>query len=741
MDLSEHQPTARPHFDALDPRAVSDGSSQELAPRLDEAISLTRQWLLDRQHPDGHWCAELEGDTILESEYILLLAWLGQEQSPIALKCAAYLVEKQLPTGGWAMYPGGKMEISGSVKAYFALKLTGHDPQADYMQLARQAIRLGGGADAVNSFTRFYLALLGQISYEHCPAVPPELVLLPKWSPINIYRMSAWSRTIMVPLAIMWAYRPKRAIDPIRGISELFIRDPASWPPLRCPGLAQEHGRFSWDRFFHNADACLKWLEARRWTPLRSKSLAAAERWMTTRFAHSDGLGAIFPPIIWSVVALKCLGYDESSAEMRYNFDQLQSLTIEQQHTARLQPCLSPVWDTALTLRALAVSGDERGRESLAVADNQSPATDFRQRLPTPLGRAPLDRAINWLLDKEVTRRGDWAQYAPAAPAGWFFEYHNEFYPDVDDTAMVMIALSELLSSVSCPLSPATTNQAPTTVPRGITTACQRARRWILAMQNRDGGWGAFDRDNDAEFLCRVPFADHNAMIDPSTPDLTGRALEALAMWSQKGSGVFGGDSLNHHESRFPPKTPDPLGPATAIRRGIDFLRRTQERDGSWFGRWGVNYIYGTWQSLVGLAAAGVPADDPTIKRGANWLLSHQHACGGWGESADSYEQPELRGKGPLTASQTAWAVLGLMAAGLQSHRAVERGIYYLLDTQRPDGGWDELEYTGTGFPRVFYLRYHYYPIYFPLLALAKYSSKFKVQGSKLIDSTLNFEP
>jgi squalene-hopene/tetraprenyl-beta-curcumene cyclase len=335
-----------------------------------------------------------------------------------------------------------------------------------------------------------------------------------------------------------------------------------------------------------------------------------------------------------------------------------------------------------------------------------------------------LDRAINWLLDKEVTRRGDWAQYAPAAPAGWFFEYHNEFYPDVDDTAMVMIALSELLSPVPCLLSPATTNQASTTIPRGITTACQRARKWILAMQNRDGGWGAFDRDNDAEFLCRVPFADHNAMIDPSTPDLTGRALEALALCRgaalspamASGAGVSPASAVGNALCGVPPTAEDP-----AIRRGIDFLRRTQERDGSWFGRWGVNYIYGTWQSLVGLAAAGVPADDPTIKRGANWLLSHQHACGGWGESADSYEQPELRGKGPLTASQTAWAILGLMAAGLQSHRAVERGIYYLLDTQRPDGGWDELEYTGTGFPRVFYLRYHYYPIYFPLLALAEY--------------------
>src|SRR5262245_49240901 len=290
------------------------------------------------------------------------------------------------------------------------------------MLRARHAIREAGGADAINSFTRFYLALLGQISYDQCPAVPPELVLLPTWSPINIYRMSAWSRTIVVPLSIMWAHRPQRTIATPKGIRELFLRQPQDWPPLRCPGLAEEHGWISWERFFRRADETLKWLEARRWRPLRKRALAAAERWMTTRFAHSDGLGAIFPPIIWSIIALKCLGYRDDSAELRYNFDQLRLLTIEQQHTARLQPCLSPVWDTAIALRALAHS-------DLAL-DNPA-----------------ATRAVDWLLDKEVTRRGDWAHYAKAPPAGWFFEHHNEFYPDVDDTAMVMIALREMEGS------------------------------------------------------------------------------------------------------------------------------------------------------------------------------------------------------------------------------------------------------------------------------------------------------
>jgi squalene-hopene/tetraprenyl-beta-curcumene cyclase len=696
MDLGRPASIPQPHIAAERVAETSAAITDDLLSRTSTATGLTRDWLLARQHSDGHWCAELEGDTILESEYILLQAWLGQEQSPMACKCAAYLVEKQLATGGWALYPGGRMEISGSVKAYFALKLTGHDPNTDYMRLACEAILANGGVDAVNSFTRFYLALLGQISYDHCPSVPPELVLLPRWSPINIYRMSAWSRTIMVPLSIMWAHRPVRQIEPERGISELFLRDPDDWPALRCPGLTEEHGRFSWEQFFRGADVGLKWLENRRWTPLRKWALQTAEHWMKSRFAHSDGLGAIFPPIIWSIIALKCLGYADDSAELRYNFDQLHSLTIEQQHTARLQPCLSPVWDTALTLRSLAVSG---------LSSNEPAAAN----------------AINWLLDKEVTRPGDWSQYSAAPPAGWFFEYRNEFYPDVDDTAMVMIALAEgsgfrVRDSASRGQEPGANSQR-----RAVVSACERARQWLVAMQNRDGGWGAFDRDNDAEFLCRVPFADHNAMIDPSTPDLTGRALEALALWDQ------------------PKDHP-------AMQRAVDYLRRTQERDGCWFGRWGVNYIYGTWQSLVGLAAAGVMPDDPAMKRGANWLLSHQHACGGWGESADSYEQVELRGKGPVTASQSGWALLGLMAAGLSNHKAVQRGIYYLLDTQRPDGGWDELEFTGTGFPRVFYLRYHYYPIYFPLLALAKYQrvqrSGFRVQETgALLRPLLNPEP
>jgi squalene-hopene/tetraprenyl-beta-curcumene cyclase len=661
---------------------TSRSPDAEHSPR-EAAIEATRDWLLARQDATGFWCGELEGDTILESETIVLLAWLRKENSSLARKAAEYIRRQQLPAGGWAMYPGGQLDVSGSVKAYFALKLTGHSPDADYMQRARAAIRAAGGADAVNSFTRFYLALLGQIAYDQCPAVPPELVLLPGWSPVNIYRMSAWSRTIVVPLAIMWAHRPSRKLPPELGIRDLFLKDERDWPPLRCPGLPEESGRFSWDNFFRRADAAVKWLEKRRWRPFRRRALAAAKEWMTTRFAHSDGLGAIFPPIVWSIIALKCLGYDDESVELRYNFDQLRALTIEDDETIRLQPCLSPVWDTTLVLRALAGSG-------------------------LGLGDARIAAAVDWLLDKEVTRPGDWSHNVHAPPGGWYFEHHNEFYPDVDDTAMALIALSEVQRGQRLEVRGQDGDTTPGAIQnpkskiqnesrlRGLTAASVRGLRWILAMQNRDGGWGAFDKDNDSEFLCRVPFADHNAMIDPSTPDLTARVLEALALWGAR------------------PEEPH-------IQRAIDYLRRTQERDGSWFGRWGVNYIYGTWQTLVGLAAIGVPADDPALRRGANWLLACQQACGGWGESADSYERPELRGRGECTPSQTAWALLGLMAAWNTSHPSVERGIRYLLDTQNPDGTWDEPQFTGTGFPRVFYLRYHYYRVYFPLLALARF--------------------
>ena len=655
-----------------------------------QAIVRTRQWLLDCQHPEGFWCAELEGDTILESETILLMAHLGREDTDLVRRWAAYLVQKQLPEGGWTLYPGGKIDISGSVKAYFALKLTGHDPGAEYMQRAREAILANGGADAVNGFTRFYLALLGQIPYDQCPAVPPEMVLLPKWFPVNLYSVSAWSRTIIVPLSIVSASRPVRKIESRYGIRELFLKDPANWPPLHLPGRSGSGNPLSWDCLFRTTDRILKWCQRRGLLPLRRRALAAAERWMLARFEKSDGLGAIHPPIIWSTLALKCLGYDDDSPEVQECHRQLQNLAIDDEasETARLQPCKSPVWDTAITLRALSDSGVRPDCQTVR-------------------------QAVDWLLEKEITRRGDWSQRVDAEPSGWCFEHANDFYPDTDDTAMVLMALrAQFGESSDTPkaLPPelrlvseeadSAEQASDKLAAMGKTTAAiERGLRWMLAMQNRDGGWGAFDRDNNREFLCHVPFADHNAMIDPSTPDLTGRVLESLG--------------------RLGRRVGDP-----AVDRAVRYIRHTQQPDGSWFGRWGVNYIYGTWQALTGMAEVGVPKDDPTVLAGSHWLLNHQQACGGWGESPDSYERPHLRGQGTATASQTAWALLGLLAAGREQHPAVVRGVRYLINTQEEDGTWEEPEFTGTGFPLVFYLRYHYYPIYFPLMALAQWAVK-----------------
>ena len=661
---------------------------QQLVTALGRAIGRTRNWLLHHQHVDGHWVAELEGDTILESEYVLLLAFLGRHDSTIARKAAQYILDAQLPDGGWAAYPGGAVDISASVKAYFALKLTGHDPSTSPMQLARAAILAHGGADAVNSFTRFYLALLGQISYEQCPAVPPELVLLPKWAPVNLHKVSAWSRTIIVPLSIMSAHQPVARLERRLGISELFLKSPHQWPPLRCPGQTGSDGPLSWDRFFRTIDRGLKFLQRRGWLPLRKRALRAAEKWMVERFAGSEGLGAIFPPMIWSIIALKCLGYGDDSPEMKYCHEHLAGLVIDEDDRVRLQPCKSPVWDTAITLRALAASGVEPHH-------------------------AASRRAVDWLLGQEVRRRGDWSALVGVEAGGWCFEYANEFYPDIDDTIMVVMALNSQVESAQATasansprielidqLAVSNTSEARQRITTldGLAAARSRAVAWVLAMQNRDGGWGAFDRDNNHEFLCHVPFADHNAMIDPSTPDLTGRVLEMLGQLGRK--------------------VGDPV-----VDRAVAYIRRTQEADGSWFGRWGVNYIYGTWQVLAGLSAIGLKNDDPAVAAGVNWLLAYQQPSGAWGESPDSYAMPHLRGQGPPTASQTAWALLGLLAAGFADHPAVSRGMRYLLRKQCEDGTWYEPEFTGTGFPQVFYLRYHYYPIYFPLLALSQWTA------------------
>lgn len=676
-------------------------SSTGQTQRIDEALKRTRRFLLSEQQNDGHWVAELEGDTILESEYILLLTFLGRERSEVAGQAARYIERQQLPTGGWAIYPGGPLEISASVKAYWVLKLTGHDPAAEYMVRARDAIRAAGGAELVNSFTRYYFAILGIISYRQCPAVPPELMFLPRWVPFNIYEMSAWSRTIVVPLSLIWALQPVRKLGPEFGIDELFLHTPADLPVTMGVSTQlddlRNKTRLNWDSIFRGIDKGWKLLERLRIKPLRTAAIKRSVDWIMRRLEQSDGLGAIFPPIIWTVVVMKALGYGDDSPEVERQLGELERLCIQDDETVRLQPCKSPVWDTAISTMAL--------REAGLPADHRA-----------------MRKAANWLLSKEVRETGDWSVRTRGIEAtGWFFEYENRYYPDIDDTIMVSMALNRSLPGSQegnwglyflhqAPLDPShgevsallqgnssNLNDALAQLENMSNTvnALRRSIRWVTAMQNRDGGWGAFDVNNDRELFTRVPFADHNAMIDPSTPDITARVLE-----------MYGRLGVSH-------KHP-------AVERGLDFLWKNQEPDGSWIGRWGVNYIYGTWQVLVGLNAVGISTLDHRVERAANWLIKTQQECGGWGETPRSYDEPHLRGQGEPTASQTAWALMGLCAAGEQNSEAVERGVQYLLNTQLADGTWEEGPWTGTGFPRVFYLKYHYYRIYFPLMALAR---------------------
>ncbi len=630
----------------------SDERTAAWLEEVSDSIQRGQAQLLEKQQPDGHWVGELEGDTILESEFILLLAFLGKLDDPRIRLATNYLLRQQLPDGGWPNYPGGPAEVSVSVKAYFALKIAGHSVDEPVMLRAATVIRALGGAEATNSFTRFYLALLGQVPYAACPSVPAELILLPRWFVFNIYAMSAWSRTIFVPLSIVDAHKPVTHLPERMHVRELFLETPETprWPAKPTKSW------FSWTNFFLGIDWCLKRFESLGFTPFRRRAIRSAVAWMQERMKDSDGIGAIFPPIVYHAIVLRCLGKPDNDPEMRWVMKQLDDLCIFEGDTLRLQPCLSPVWDTALSLIAVEDAG-------------------------STVSRSASTHAVKWLLDREIRTEGDWAKSIRGVePGGWCFEYRNAFYPDTDDTSMVLIALAR-------------SGQADQEAAK---PAVRRAIDWLLAMQNSDGGWAAFDRDINKEFLTKVPFADHNAMLDPSCPDITARVVEALA----------------HHGYR--------IG-HPAVDRAVAFILSHQEENGSWFGRWGVNYLYGTWQVLVGLAAAGFDMSSTPVRRAVRWLKDVQNGDGGWGESCLSYDDPSAAGIGNSTASQTAWAVLGLVAASEALSNEVQAGVEFLIGDQSAHGDWSEKAFTGTGFPRVFYLKYHLYPQYFSLMALARY--------------------
>ena len=634
-----------------------------------DGIQRAKDWLLGQQHEDGYWCGELEADVMLEADYIFMHTLLGTGDPGKMQRALNEILRHQNADGGWSLYPGGPSNINYGVKSYLALKLMGWSKDHPVLVKAREWVLANGGVVECNTFTKIYLCALGQYDYDAVPAIPPEIVLFPNWCYFNIYEISSWSRGILVPLSIIYAKKPFKKLAPELGIDELFVggRQNANLH-LRW----DKKSPVSWRNFFLFTDRMIHWFERVHIRPLRKIAIRRAKEWMLERFEKSDGLGAIYPAMLNSIVALRCLDYSFDDPQMIRAMDEFEKLGIDCPEgtpdyptpTFRMQPCFPPVWDTAQAMYALGEAGVHRDDPRML-------------------------KAADWILSKEVRTKGDWAEKVRnVEPGGWYFEFNNEFYPDIDDTGQVLLALN-------CVDNPRE---------RYHYEVCQRALNWIWAMQCRNGGWASFDKDNTKMIFQYIPFADHNAMLDPPTVDITGRMLEMLAQYG------------------FTRKDP-------RVEKAVRFILKEQESDGSWFGRWGVNYLYGTFLVLRGLEAMGMWNHEPAIQQAAEWIRMVQNADGGWGETCGTYDDPNQRGIGPSTPSQTAWALLGLLAAGDTRSDSVAKGVRWLIERQHEDGSWDELVpgrngesyYTGTGFPRVFYLGYHLYKQYFPLLALTTY--------------------
>jgi squalene-hopene/tetraprenyl-beta-curcumene cyclase len=636
-------------------------TQQAQSPAVAEATRKAAQRLLDNQTPDGFWEVELTADSTLESDYILLELWLHPPENgvwnpptrPQVDRAVRSILARQLADGGFNIYADGPADVSATVKAYFALKVAGVPVEDPRMAAARNRIRALGGIQAANSYVKLNLSFFGLYPREHCPTVPPEMILGPHKF---IYRMSSWTRAIVIPLSIVHAFNPARPVPAGFNLKELFL-------PGATFSYRHNEKIFSWRNFFFLNNRILKFFDRHPIGFLRRYAIRKCERWMLERTQRSDGLGAIYPPMMYIIMALDLLGYPPGHPDRVEAERQFARLMVDDGERFFFQPCFSVVWDTAIAAFALGESG-------LAPS-------------------SALEKTADWLLTKEVRQKGDWAVMRPKLePSGWYFEYANEFYPDIDDTAMVLLALRHARASL----------------PPAQQAVQKRALAWLLGMQSGDGGWAAFDVDNNWHPLSDMPFADHNAMLDPTCPDITGRVLEAIV-----GCGL----------------APD----HPAVRRGVAYLLNTQEQDGSWYGRWGVDYIYGTFLALRGLQAAGFSDREVQVLRAGEWLRAVQNADGGWGESCASYDNHAYTAA-PSTPSQTAWAVLGLLAGGDSTSLSVQKGIEYLVETQRADGGWDERLSTGTGFPGVFYLTYHLYRDAFPLLALATYQ-KSGAKGSR----------
>lgn len=624
---------------------------------LDRHIADATRAMLDCQHSDGHWAFELEADVTMPSEYVLLRHFLGEPvDAELERKIANYLRRTQGSHDGWALFQDGAFDISATVKAYFALKATGDPIDAPHMRRAREAIRARGGAGRSNAFTKVLMALYGFIPWRAVPAMPAEIMLLPSWFPFHIDKISYWSRTVIVPLLVLLAYKPRARNPKNVRIDELFLEPPETLGP--APKAPQQSTGWFW--FFHVVDRVLHAVQP--FFPKRPRrcALALAEAWVRERLNGEDGLGAIFPAMANSVIMFDTLGYPLDYPPRAVARRSIEKLLAVHPHEAYCQPCVSPVWDTGLACHALMETGDQEAMRRVV-------------------------KGLEWLGPNQVLDvKGDWvAQRPDLRPGGWAFQYANPHYPDVDDTAVVVMAMDRAQN-----LDAKIDHRA----------AIARAEEWILGMQSRNGAWGAFDADNEYYYLNNIPFADHGALLDPPTEDVTARCLSMLAQLGKTRQG------------------------SPAVAAALDYLARTQLADGSWYGRWGMNYIYGTWSVLCALNCAGIDRGSPTMRKASAWLTSIQNDDGGWGEDGTSYKL-DYRGyeRAPSTPSQTAWALLGLMACGDVDHPSVARGVDYLLRTQGGDGFWEEARYTATGFPRVFYLRYHGYRKYFPLWALARY--------------------
>jgi squalene-hopene/tetraprenyl-beta-curcumene cyclase len=616
---------------------------------LDAAIERATGWLVARQHSDGHWLFELEADATIPAEYILLQHYLDTIDSDLEQRIARYLRATQGEHGGWQLFHGGQFDLSASVKAYFALKAVGDSADAPHMVRAREAILARGGAARSNVFTRILLALWGEVPWRSVPVMPVEIMLLPRWFPFHLDKISYWSRTVVVPLLVLMAKRPRAKNPRLVSIAELFTVPPETVRDWITPATPSPIARM-----FAGLDRLVRYLEPTFPKYLRDRAIGRAVDFVTERLNGEDGLGGIYPAMANSLMMYLSLDYPFDHPHCVTARSAVEKLVVRDgEEFDYCQPCLSPVWDTVLAGHALMDVGEEAA----------------------PL----LGRAFDWIEQRQVLDVvGDWGTKRPGLrPGGWAFQYANPHYPDVDDTAAAGLALDRFDSE-------------------RYREAIDRAAEWIIGMQSKNGGWGSFDADNTHYYLNHIPFADHGALLDPPTADVSARCLGFLA---QAGY------------SEHP-----------AVAAAVAYLKREQEVDGSWFGRWGTNYIYGTWSVLAGLNAAGLEPSAPEMRRAVAWLLARQHANGGWGEPGESYWPDGPHGEAPYsTASQTAWALLGLMAAGEAANPAVKRGIDYLTATQKQDGGWDEKWYTAVGFPRVFYLRYHGYRSYFPLWAMARY--------------------